>query len=180
MRRLPGAARRARRLGGDHGLEVDEVEDARFDQLRFRHRRRDAQDGLVGEEERPFRHRVHLAREAPLRQPLREIPLEELRALDPVELFSAEAYRFKQLQGLGEPRGHQEVALRRELPDEELEDGDVGHLLLVVGLQHRQLVQVGEQGAGERVHPATVGAAGPMAFDAGQRPPDPAPADFRR
>ena len=47
--------------------------------------------------------------------------------------------------------GDQEVAPRRQVTDEELKDGRAFHALGVVGLQHRELIQVGKQRAGTGV-----------------------------
>ena len=43
----------ARRLGGDQRLEMEEIDQPRFDELRLRQRRGDPDDRLVGEEDRP-------------------------------------------------------------------------------------------------------------------------------
>jgi hypothetical protein len=40
----------------------------------------------------------------------------------------------------------------RHLSDEELEDGSLLHPVLDIGLEHRQLVQVREQGSAARIH----------------------------
>jgi hypothetical protein len=159
------------RLRRHHGLEVDEVEKPRLYELRLWHRRGNAQDRLIGKEQRALGHGVHVAGEAPAGEPCREPRAEDLRALDPIELLGAEAQRLQQLERLLQARGDEELPAGRKLAHEQLEHRRFRHLLLVVRLQHGELVQVGEQRAGERVHPATVEGAAAAAFDAGQRRP---------
>ena len=65
--------RRARGLAGDHGLEMQQVHEPRFHQLRFRQRRDDAHDRLVGEQYGAFRNRVDVAGEAQPREPIDEL-----------------------------------------------------------------------------------------------------------
>ena len=60
----PARPASSRRLGGDQGLEMQEIDEPRFDELRLGQRRGHAQDRLVGEEYRAFRHRMHVAGES--------------------------------------------------------------------------------------------------------------------
>jgi len=53
-----------RRLGGDDGLEVEEIDDAGFDKLGLRHGSRDVQNRFIGKEYPSFRHRMHISRES--------------------------------------------------------------------------------------------------------------------
>ena len=73
-------------------------------------------------------------------------------AADPVELFRAEGEPLGEVERLLEPRGNEEVASRRQLAHEQLEDGRLRHFALVIRLQHGELVQVGEQRARQRDH----------------------------
>jgi hypothetical protein len=52
---------------------------------------------------------------------------------------------FKKAQRLFQSRGYQKVALRRQFPDEEFKDGGLMHPLIEITLEHRELVQIGEQ-----------------------------------
>ena len=53
----------ARGLARDHRLQVQQVDQARLDELRLGQRGRDAHDGLIGERDRPLRQGIHVARE---------------------------------------------------------------------------------------------------------------------
>ena len=61
------------RLGGDHRLEVDLVEQQRLEQLRLDPRRRDPEQRLVGEAHRALGHRLDVAGEAEGGQVVEEV-----------------------------------------------------------------------------------------------------------
>jgi hypothetical protein len=70
------------RLGGEHGLERDLVEEERLGQLCFGDRRVHFEDRLVGEHDRAFGDRPHRAGEAQRREPVEEVRPEDV---EPVE-----------------------------------------------------------------------------------------------
>ena len=137
---------RARRLGGDYGLEVGEVQDPRLEPLCLRDRSDHAQDRLVAEEHRALGHRPHLALEAQLAQPVGETCREQAAARHPLELLVGEARLLDEVEHLLQPGRDEERALGGQLAHEEFEGGDAVHAVLPVRLQHRQLVEVGQQG----------------------------------
>jgi hypothetical protein len=135
----------ARRLAGDQRTVVQQVHHPALDQLRLADRRDDAQDRLVGEKHGAFRHRVDVAGETQVCQGIDELAAEASAGGQPCEFVGGEVQVREVIDHLGNAGGDEEPPLRRQLAHEELERGDTGHLLLVVRLQHRQLVQIGEQ-----------------------------------
>ncbi|OIQ74721.1 hypothetical protein GALL_436230 [mine drainage metagenome] len=153
QQRVAGGQPHARCFRCDQGLVLQQVDHARFDQLRFAQRRDHAQDGFVGEERRALGHRVDVAAETQLGQTVDEAAVESGLMAQPVEFGAVEAQLLEHFQHLLEPGREQEIAPRGKAAHEELEHRGVVHAGRVVGLQHRQLVQVGEQhGRGARRH----------------------------
>jgi hypothetical protein len=72
--------------------------------------------------------------------------------LEPVELLGREAQAFEEVERLLEPGGDEEPALGRELAHEELEHRGSRLPVIQVGLDHVELVEVGEERALSRVH----------------------------
>ena len=111
----------ARRLGGDQGLELQQVDEARLDQLRLRQRRDDAQDRLVGKNTVPS----GMACTSPVKRRSGSESTKRLvkapAAGQPVQLLGGEAQVFEKIQHLFQPRRHQEIAPGRQLAHEELE-----------------------------------------------------------
>ena len=94
---------------------------------------------------------IDLARETERREARQRAPVEATRGPQPRELGLGEPSALEELQDLLEAGREQEVALRRQLADEELEHGRVGHARLEIGGVHVQLVEVGQQQARCRV-----------------------------
>ena len=133
------------RLARDHALEIEQVDDAALDELRLGQRRSDPEHGLVREEHAAFGHRFHVAGEAQAGQLAQCLRLEASRALEPLQVRRFEAKRFEVVEHLRQARGDEESALWRQMPHEELENGDPVHAQRLIGGHHRQLVQVGQQ-----------------------------------
>ena len=142
-----GGQHHARGLGRDHGLEMQQVDQARLDILRLGQRSGHAQDRLVGKEDGALGHRMHIAGEAEPPQPLDQPIAEMAAAREPGQFLFARTDGLEEIQRLGEARGDQEIAFFRQLADEELEDRQACLANLVIGLHHRKLVQVGQQEA---------------------------------
>jgi len=92
-------------------------------------------------------HGVHVAFELKPAQAWGQRGREAAMAHQPVDLRIIEAQSLQMVQGLLQAGGHEEVAARWQLAHEQLE-----HSLLLkpfpkIGLQHRELVEVREQGA---------------------------------
>ena len=141
-----------RRLGSDDSLEVKQIDQAALDQLRLGQGRRDPQDRLIGEEDRALGNRIDVAGEAECRQRLQGL-IREPGLTEPVETFLFEAGAFQELDRLFKTSGNQEVPARRKLAHEQLEASRVRQAPLDIGLEHRQLVVVGQQEVVAVPHP---------------------------
>src|SRR5690606_16714030 len=140
----------ARGFRRDHRFEVQQIDQARFDELRLRQRRGHAHERLVRKADRSLRHRIDVAGEA---QPLElgeETIVEEARRGEMLEVRRVEAERREVIHELLETRRDEEVSRRRKAPHEELEYGLSAHAAVEVRLQHRELVEVREQRARQR------------------------------
>ena len=96
----------------------------------------------------PSGNRPDVAGEAQLGELLESAVGEAVLTRQPFELLGRERQPLEELHHLLEARRDEEVArLRRQPPEEQLEHRGIRHALLVVGLQHGELIQIGEQGA---------------------------------
>jgi hypothetical protein len=131
----------------DQRLEMQEIDQPGLHELGLRHRRGDAQDRLIREEDAAFRHSVNVAGEAKIRQAVEQRLLETSRACEPFNFFGGEMEIFEKLQRLFKARSHQESAARRQFAHEELEDRGLGLTMIQVSLDHVHLIKIREQWA---------------------------------
>ncbi len=157
----------ARGLGGDGGLEMQEVRQARLDELRLGQRRGHAEDGLAGEKDRSLRHRIDIAGEAEGGEIVHESAREEAALVEPGAGILIEAKRLEEGQDLLEARGDQEAAIARELADEELEDRGAGHPVRRARLERRQVAEIAQQGISRDIG-ASLPGGGRRRLDPGQ------------
>ena len=146
-----GGENTADRLGCDHRLELQQVDDPRFDELRLANRRHDAQQGLVGKAERAFGQCIDVAAEVPVGERRDEIRAKTPAVAQPVQFVGRETGVLEMVEHLLEAGGDEEVALFRQLADEELEHRRLVHAAREIGLQHGELVEIGQQQA-FRIH----------------------------
>ena len=76
----------ARGFRRDQRLEMQNVDQPRFDQLRLRQRRGDAQQRLVGKAHGAFRDRMHVAGETEVGQIIEQIFAKPPGAFEPVDI----------------------------------------------------------------------------------------------
>ena len=145
----------ARRLGGDHRLELQEIDHACLDELRLRQRSRHAQDRLVRKEHGSFRHRVNVAGEAQVGEMIEEVFPEPAGVPEPIELLAGKAQLLEEPEHLLEPGRNQKASVARKLAHEELEDRGFGLTTIQVRLHHVELIEIGQQHACRRIHAAT-------------------------
>ena len=122
---------------------MQNIDEARFNQLRLRQRRRNTQNGLVGKEYRSFRHCVHVAREAECREMIKQALVEAAASCEPVNLLCREAQSFKEIERLLKSGRYQEAASRREFAYEELKYRRLCLAMIQVRLEHVELVEIG-------------------------------------
>ena len=72
--------------------------------------------------------------------------------LEPVELLRREAQALEEVERLLEPGRNEKPTPGRQLAHEEFEDRRLGFPMLQVGLDHVELVEVGEQWACGKIH----------------------------
>ena len=143
-------------LGRNRGLEVELIEQQGLEQLPLDARRRHAQERFVLEDDRALRHRIDVPRKAQAREVVQERLLEP-DAVQVLELARAEPHRLDEREGRAGARRQEPLALRRQLPHEQLEHRHVVHAAAVIARGHRELVLVDQQRClGRRKEPGII------------------------
>ena len=102
--------------------------------------------GSSAKNTRAFRHGMDVAGEAKVGEVRSSNPSPNRpRAREPVDLVGGEAQVLEEVERLFEAGGHQEAAPRRQPADEEFEHRRLGLAMVQVGLDHVELVEVGQQ-----------------------------------
>jgi len=140
QRRPLGDQDRAAGFGGDHGLEIQQIHHPRFNELRFRERRGDAENRLVGKKDRAFRHGMHIAGEPHGVEGGECRRSEGAGPFEPIEIVFGEMKRIQVGEDLLQACCHEEISVRGQFADKKFEDGVVCHVLGEVGLRHREFV----------------------------------------
>ncbi len=126
---------------------MNEIDQPGLDQLRLGQRRDDLHDGLVGKERRALRHGANFALEAEIGEVIDQSWFEAPRRLEVADVVIREAKPLEEVEQLFEPGRQQEVARLRQASREELEHRFVVHPAIDVGIQHGELVEIGQQTA---------------------------------
>src|SRR6185436_17903860 len=147
-----GGENHPRSLGGDKRLEVQGVDQACFQKLCQWQRRRDAQDRLVGEEHRAFRHRVHVTGEAQRAEIVEQAGAEAAGAREPGNVLGGKGQVVQKLDRQLEASSKKETSARRQLANKELEHRRLGLIVVQVGLDHVELIKICQQRASRAVH----------------------------
>ena len=142
----------SRRLGGDHRLKVKDVDEPGFDQLRLRKRRGHPNDRFVREEDGAFRHGIDVAGKSQAREVVEERVREAIALPKPIDLFLENCSVLEKVDGLLQPRRHEEAPASRKPTHEELEYGGIGLPMIQIRLKHVQLIQIGQQRARRGIH----------------------------
>ena len=142
-------------FGGDERLEVEEVEQRGFEELRLKNGALDAQERFVRENNGAFGDRVHVAGETQIAQEAEEGRIEQRLAVSPWNRGEESEVGFGEMEvaevfdGGGQAGGNGEPASEGGLAKREVEDSlFVGRARLPVGAGHGELVEVGEEGEG--------------------------------
>src|SRR5512134_237500 len=89
---------RPRGLGCNGRLKVEEVDQARFNELCLRQRRDNLENRFVWKEHRAFRHRIDVAGETQSFEPLKKIGTEVLCLSEPVDLLFRKGKFFEKFE----------------------------------------------------------------------------------
>src|SRR5918997_4604665 len=109
----------ASRLGGDQSLEMDQIDKPGFNQLRLWQGRHDTQHRFIGEEHRPFRHRLDIAGKLERCQVIDESRFESSAALDPIEFLGCKTEPLEKRERLLETCNQQEITAVGKLAHEQ-------------------------------------------------------------
>ena len=142
----------ARGFGCDQRLVMQNVDEARFDQLRLRQRRGDADQRLVGKADAAFGDRVHVAGEAERGKIIEQVVAETAGAFEPIDLGGGKPQRLQIIERIVEPGGEQKSAPRRQPAHEKLEYRLLVLSPIQIGLDHVEFVEIGEQRTGRGHH----------------------------
>src|SRR5690242_1001688 len=125
---------------------MQDVDQPRFNQLRLRLRRDDAENRFAWEKRGALGDGMNLAAEAESAKIIEEVFVESPGALEPIDVGGREAKLFQEIQRLRQPGGEQKSASRRQATHEEFEHRRVGVAMIQVGLNHVDLIKIGQQG----------------------------------
>ena len=155
---LPGRVADARRLGRDQGLEVDHVEEGRFDDLALEDRPDHPHQRLKREDHRSLRHRVHVQRELERAEVLDERGVEQRLAVAAPQRVEVGGVPFVDVQvrevvdHVAEACRHRVSAVERVVPEEQVKHRPVRFATeLPVAAGHGELVEIREEQEGGAV-----------------------------
>ena len=155
----PGREHRARRLGGDEGLEVHDGEQRGLEQHAGDDRPADPDQGLVREDHRALGNRVDVHVELEGAEPVEEGRLEEGLPVgahlpgQEGEVVLRERVVKREVDGVGQAGRHRVAALERVAPERQVEDRLLPrHPALPRRRGHGELVEVGEERQRSPVH----------------------------
>src|SRR6185437_11204705 len=125
---------------------MQNIDEARFNELRLRQRRGDADQRLVSKTDAAFRDRMHIAGETIATKVIEQIFAEPPRAFEPIDFGGRKLQRLEIVKCVVQAGGKQEAAPRRQTPYKELKDGLAVVATVQIGLDHIEFVEIGKQG----------------------------------
>ena len=148
-RAATGHRHHPRRLRRHEGRISERGHQVGLDPLRLGQRRRDPQQRLAGEDDRPLGHRPDVALEPHGRQGVHDRRVDRLErgpSAHRIDLLRRERQPQQVADGLFQSREDHVGAVGRHLPDEQLERRALrGHAGFQVPGHHRELVEVGDR-----------------------------------
>ena len=121
------------------------VHHGRFNELCFGDGSGQLEDRLLSEDGCAFRDGVHVAGEAEPFQVLKKPLRKSAERCQIVERGVVKPERLEETEDIVESARQEIVAARGQSTDEQTEHSRVVHLLFEIGLEHRELIQVGEE-----------------------------------
>src|SRR5690242_20341465 len=95
---------------------------------------------------------MDLAAEAEIAQIIEQVVVESPGAREPIDVGGREAQLLHKIERLLQPSGDQKTAPRRQTAHEQFEYRGFGVAMIQIGLDHVDLIEVGQQWAGCGVH----------------------------
>ncbi len=140
------------RLGRDQGLEIDDIEQRRFQDLALDDGAGHPYQRFVGENQRAFGDGVDIAGEAQVAEIIDEAEIEEGLSIvagqggQVGQFVFVEVKILEIIDDIGQSAGNAETAVEGILPEEEMEDRlAFVDLVFPIAVGHCQLVKVGEE-----------------------------------
>ena len=127
---------------------MQQIDNAGFDKLRFRYRRADPQNRFIREEDGTLRHGINITGETERCQTIQQIRPKSGMLTQQIQVSVFEPGCPEKFDYLLKPRCDQKVPVRRKLPDEKLEYRSRRHRSLVIGFQHRELIEIRQKQIG--------------------------------
>ena len=132
------------RLGSDQGLVIDDVQQRRFQQLCFHDRRDDAENRLIREDDRSFRHREDFAGKVEIAQIGQEGIVKDRKATKILDVLLRKAKILDILNDLLKARSD---GIGRHIAAPAIEEIEACTVFVLtvaqITVHHRQLIQVG-------------------------------------
>ena len=131
---------------------MEQVYGAGLHELRLRDRGDDADHGLVGEKHRSLGEGVQIAGEAQSGEMIEESSGKSSRPIKVGNLLFRKTQVLQEGQQGLQPGGDEESPAGRKIPYSEFEGSRLIHAFAQIGFQHRKLVEIGQEGAGQGIH----------------------------
>jgi len=116
--------------------------------LSLRQRCGHAQDGLVDKERGAFGDGMDVTAETEVGEIVEEVVFEPAGAFKPIDFGRGEAKILKKIKRLMQPGGEQKSAPRRQRTDKQFEHCRVSIAMIQIGLDHVDLIKVGQERTG--------------------------------
>src|SRR5690348_4095080 len=135
-------------LAGNESLEMENAEQAGFDELRIGDGSGDAKKRLAGKENRSFGQSPNVASKLKTREIIKEIGMDIAKkglCAQIGDVFVGKAHILQELEGLLESCGHEVIAMAWEGANKKFKRGASVEAFLDVAGRHGEFVEVGEQ-----------------------------------
>src|SRR6185437_4138716 len=132
----------------DHSLKIDSGQKARFQNLAFDDRGRNAKKRFARENQGAFTDGPHVSGKTETRKIVEEFAANMAKNGETPQVFDfrrSKTDSFHELERLLKTSGDQEIALRRKIADEQLECGASVEARLKIASRHGEFVQIGKK-----------------------------------
>jgi hypothetical protein len=142
---IPGSHGQAGGLGGDKRLEVNDVEQDRFNKLDFAQTALNRQEWFSGENHLAFAGRSDIATKLKMSQKVEKFVTKQAQRREVVKFFAVKAQLTQVIErwlqagenGIPSPKGH--------VPEKQFKSGgSVKHAFALIASQHCEFIQIGQ------------------------------------